>query len=261
MAISIVIVTGNQLRHHYFVNRLNEKFSLKGVVSEAVFEHKIEGNQDDVQVLTRHFAERKEAENRFFRRDVNWVLEQGRLLKISKGAVNSDKVFEWIISKNADYLVLYGSGVIRESLLSAFDLRCINMHLGLSPYYRGSGTNFWPLVNREPELVGTTIHLATADVDAGPILKQARPSIELQDRNHDMGCKAILAGTDIMISSLEQFAHGVLQPTPQSPGGRVYKRGDFNAEAVRRMWRNFDSGMIAEYLAKPERAKRNSIVE
>ena len=68
------------------------------------------------------------------------------------------------------------------------------MHLGLSPYYRGSGTNFWPLVDRLPECVGVTIHLAIPSVDAGPILTQVRPDIEPTDRAHEIGSRAIIAG-------------------------------------------------------------------
>ena len=32
----------------------------------------------------------------------------------------------------------------------------INVHLGLSPYYKGSATNFWPFVNNELQFLGVT---------------------------------------------------------------------------------------------------------
>ena len=74
-----------------------------------------------------------------------------------------------------DVVLVFGTGILREPLLSAFDGRIINIHLGLSPYYRGAGTNFWPLVNREPEYVGATIHYLDAGIDTGPIISHARP--------------------------------------------------------------------------------------
>jgi methionyl-tRNA formyltransferase len=155
---------------------------------------------------------------------------------------------------------LYGSSIIRERLLSLFEDKTINMHLGLSPYYRGSGTNFWPLVNGEPELVGVTIHLATLDVDAGEILKQVRPEIESGDRNHDIGCRAIIAGTHAMIAAIEGYDAGAIPPQKQASGGKLYRRKDFNIDAVRQMWSNLDEGMISSYIAEPERTDRYPIV-
>jgi methionyl-tRNA formyltransferase len=204
---------------------------------------------------------REKSEQLFFSSDEVMDVDPERVLHIAKGEANSDPVFDWVASKTADYLILYGSSIIRERLLSMFEGRTINMHLGLSPYYRGSGTNFWPLVNVEPELVGVTIHLATLDVDAGAILKQVRPEIALGDRNHEIGCRAIIAGTFAMIAAIEGYDAGDLVPQKQAPGGKLYRRRDFKIDAVRKMWRNLDEGMITSYLAEPERTDRYPIVD
>jgi folate-dependent phosphoribosylglycinamide formyltransferase PurN len=261
MAISIVIITGDQLRHHYFVDRLNADFDLRGVVSEAVFQPKVEGTSEEIQDLRKHFQERENAERQYFSGHKTLAIGADKLLRVAKGEANSDQVYEWITERTPDYLVLYGSSIIRERLLKAFEGRVINMHLGLSPYYRGSGTNFWPLVNGEPELVGTTIHLATLDVDAGAILKQVRPEIVAGDRNHDIGCKAIIAGAEAMIRALNAYDQKQITPQPQAPSGKLYRRKDFNVEVVRDMWRNLDQGMVESYLADPTRVDRYPIVE
>jgi folate-dependent phosphoribosylglycinamide formyltransferase PurN len=261
MPIPILIITGDQLRHHYFVNRLGERFDVRGVVCEQVYQPTLEGEPEELEDLDRHFSERTVAEERYFAADDALQIEAASLLRIPKGEANSEAVYEWIQRREPEYLILYGSSIIRERLLDAFDQRTINMHLGLSPYYRGSGTNFWPLVNGEPELVGVTIHLATLVVDAGGILKQVRPPIAAEDRNHDIGCKAIIAGTAAMCEAIEAYAAGSLQPQDQQPGGKVFRRGDFDVEAVRQMWRNLDDGMIADYLRQPERAEIYPIVE
>jgi hypothetical protein len=238
MSVSLIIITGDQLRHNFFVNRLNEVYEVRGVVSESVYKPKLEGGAQELSDLRLHFEQRVEAEQHFFSRDEMMHLDQERVHRISKGEANSDSVFEWIASKPADYLILYG----------------------LSPYYRGSGTNFWPLVNGEPELVGVTIHLATLDVDAGAILKQVRPEIESGDRNHAIGCRAIIAGTHAMIAAIEGYDAGVIVPQKQASGGKLYKRKDFDIDAVRQMWRNLDEGMISSYIAEPERTDRYPIV-
>lgn len=261
MSLPIVIITGDQLRHNYFVNRMREAFDVRGVVSEAVYKPKIEGSEKEIGVLKRHFQERDQAEEAYFSDDERMKVPAGGRIHIPKGEANSDRVYEWITARDPTYLVLYGSSIIRKRLLETYDQHTINMHLGLSPYYRGSGTNFWPLVNGEPELVGVTIHLATLDVDAGAILKQVRPRIAEGDRNHDIGCKAIIAGTAAMIEAIQGYAAGEIAPRKQEPGGKVYKRADFNALAVERMWRHLDEGMVETYLQDPEIVDRYPIVE
>ena len=261
MGVRVVIMTGDQRRHRHVAHRLQERFDVRGVVVEPSHAAGAAGSPEDAEVLTRHFALRDEAETRFFAGDGAWRIESARRLAVERGAANADAVFSWIMAREPEYLVLFGSSLIGERLLGAFPRRCVNLHLGLSPYYRGSGTNFWPLANREPELVGATIHLATAGIDAGPILTQVRPAMEPGDQSHDIGCRAILAGASALGESLAAYARGALMPVPQRDAGRFCRREEFTAEAVRRMWRHFETGIIAEYLADPGRVERYPLVE
>ncbi len=115
----------------------------------------------------------------------------------------------------------------------------------------------------EPECVGATIHVAAASVDAGPILAQVRPRAEASDRAHDLGTRALVAALDVLPAALARYADGSLTPWPQNLSlGRVFRRRDFNAGAVRRMRSNFQSGMMAAYLADfPRRTGRYPIRE
>src|SRR5205085_4323250 len=134
--------------------------------------------------------------------------------------------------------------------LGRFPDRVVNLHLGLSPYYRGTATNFWPLVHGQPECVGATLHLAILKVDAGPILAQVRPEPCVTDRAHDLGCKTIMAAAEAWPAVLRSFAAGQLAPRViDSGGGRLCRRRDFNAAAVLQMWQRFDDGMMDQYVA------------
>ena len=46
------------------------------------------------------------------------------------------------------------------------------MHGGLSPWYKGGATHFWPTYLIEPEFTGITVHETTKDLDAGAIIHQ-----------------------------------------------------------------------------------------
>jgi folate-dependent phosphoribosylglycinamide formyltransferase PurN len=159
-------------------------------------------------------------------------------------------VSDWVQSLRPDFVVLYGTSIIKDPLLSAYDGRMINIHLGLSPYYRGTGTNFWPLVDRCPECVGATIHLAVLKVDAGAILRQVRPDVQAGDGAHALGTKTIIAAVNALPSVIGRFAVGELEPQTQDLStGKVFRRKDFNADAVRTLWDNLSTGMIEEFLS------------
>ena len=54
-------------------------------------------------------------------------------------------------------------------VLSILENRCVNLHPGLLPKYRGADPVFWQLKNREIN-GGITVHLMTSRIDHGPVL-------------------------------------------------------------------------------------------
>jgi methionyl-tRNA formyltransferase len=174
---------------------------------------------------------------------------------------NSTKAYEWIKRLTPQWIVLFGSSIIKEPLLSHYQNQIINMHLGLSPYYRGSSTNFWPLVDGLPECVGVTVHHAVLSVDAGPILAQGRPDVSPCDRSHDFGCKTIIKGAQLVIKTLKMLERAMVPGVVQTGGGKLCRRNDFRPEVILKLEENFDRGMVPEYLAnKKARDRRFPIV-
>ena len=219
-------------------------------------------NAADEDVIQRHFAERDASETRWFA-DHEWVrLEWGRSRRVQPGGCNDPLEVERMFNCRPDVALVFGTGILREPFLSAFAGRIINIHLGLSPYYRGAGTNFWPLVNGEPEYVGATIHYLDQGIDTGPILAHVRPRIEHGDGPHDIGNRTIVAAADGLMRAAAAHAAGRARAVPQWSGGRLYQRKDFNTDAVRTLYRNFENGMIDGYLAsRPSRDAALRLIE
>ncbi|HMB89590.1 MAG TPA: formyl transferase [Rhodothermales bacterium] len=246
----VLLLTGDQRRHSYAACSLAETGWLVGVLAEEkaiIVKNKAALPTEDAAVIDRHFAERHVVERLLLGDEVEWPNTE--VCRTEHGGANSPEIFEWVQTLAPDVIVLYGTSIIKPPLLDLYDGRMINLHLGLSPYYRGSGTNFWPLVNGEPECVGATLHLAVAKVDAGPILSQVRPDAAIGDRAHDLGTKTIKAALHKLPQVIDQFLAGKLTPQKQDLSqGKVYRRRDFNADAVRTMWHNFEYGMLEVYL-------------
>jgi folate-dependent phosphoribosylglycinamide formyltransferase PurN len=257
----VVLLTSNENRHRYAAARLAAAADLVGVVAEVKASNIISAlplPSEEQKIVDRHFAERDYVEQKLL--GINEFPDTDRI-EIRNGGVNDPEILKWIEKREPDAVVLYGTSLIRGPLLDTYSGRMVNLHLGLSPYYRGAGTNFWPLVYGEPECVGATLHLAVAKVDAGPILAQVRPSAEHDDRSHELGTKALMAAVELLPEALSLCVMGRIVYGEQDLSiGRVFRRKDFNKDAVLQMWRNLDSGMIADYLSEAgERCNRKPI--
>jgi methionyl-tRNA formyltransferase len=255
---STLIMTGDALRHKFVADTLADTLNVVGVVSEqkkAVDEARLIGKEvaEKSAVLLEHFAERDKKEQEYFGAHQQFCVRPQYVLSVPYGQANSDKAFEWIRARAPDYVLLFGSSLIKDPLLGYFGSRMINMHLGLSPYYRGSGTNFWPLADGTPECVGATVHLATAEVDGGAILGQVRPAMYEDDRSHDIGCKAIIAGARLFsVATVAYHKKSIVPRMQDDMVGKEFRRRDFCADAVEKMHQNFDDGMIKKYIKKKQ---------
>ena len=260
-----ILLTSTFRRHVYVANTLASGCDLVGVwQEEKTFRpERYAHDAADEAVIQRHFAARDESEARYFAADAAVRLEPGAAVRTVRAGACSDPAEVAVMqAARPDVVLVFGTGILREPLLSTFEGRVINMHLGLSPYYRGAGTNFWPLVNREPEYVGATIHYLDAGIDTGPIISHARPSVERSDGPHDLGNKTIVAAAEALLRAAAAHVAGAVRAFPQSGGGRFYQRKDFSADAVRTLYRNFETGMIDEYLAaRPARDAALRLIE
>ena len=75
--------------------------------------------------------------------------------------------------------MVFGSSYIKGELVDYLvKQKAINIHMGVSPYYRGCDCNFWALYDNNPHLVGATIHLLSKGLDSGPMLYHAMSNIK-----------------------------------------------------------------------------------
>lgn len=249
----IVILTSNGLRHKFLANSLSTKADDALVVSECKQNDSVGVESKAQSIINEHFKLRYETEKKFF---PNNDFFTAKTLPILYKEVNLEYVYHVIKKFKPDIMVIFGSYIIREPLLSLLPPgRIINLHLGLSPYYRGSGTNFWPFVNNELEYIGSTILHLDAGIDTGDIICHVRPKIESGDNVHTIGCKVIQSSVDPLIQIMEMINEGKkLNRVKQwNVDGKYYKTSDFNEEALLKYKNNMKNGLIENYLLKPRK--------
>ena len=82
---------------------------------------------------------------------------------------------------------MFGSSYIKDELAKyLIKADAINIHAGVSPYYKGTDCNFWALYDDNYHLVGSTIHLLTEGLDSGPILYHAMSTLKTNPFEYTM---------------------------------------------------------------------------
>jgi folate-dependent phosphoribosylglycinamide formyltransferase PurN len=242
-----IVLTSTMRRHQFVANTLASRMEVACVWQEEKSFQPLRyaESAEDEAVIERHFAARDASEaSRFAGHEA--VLAPAR--RVGACGCNDGAEVDAMRALQPDVVLVFGTGLLKQPLIDAFPDRILNIHLGLSPYYRGAGTNFWPLVNGEPEFCGATIHFLDAGVDTGPVIAHVRPAIHHGDGPHDIGNETIVAAADALAAAAIAHTRRPLPGVPQSVDGRVYKRADFSAAAVERLYANFGAGMIDDYL-------------
>ena len=178
----IIILTGSDLRHTFFRKVISFNPNIETLQSFCE-DHagKIDNlitnlNEENIQRIN-HLKSRKVSEIDFFGLIDKIIPDHSNPLIIQRGTINDEKYLKQIISLKPDLIICYGCSIIKEDLLNSFENKILNLHLGLSPYFRGSGTNFWPLYYNIPEYIGATFMFMDDGIDTGEIIHQIRPTI------------------------------------------------------------------------------------
>ncbi|MCP4251676.1 MAG: hypothetical protein GY778_31965 [bacterium] len=260
----IGILTSNDTRHRYVVNALRAELDVSAVCYQDTGYVPADTAADAIDertaaIVAHHFDERRRQEQAYFGHDADAVVDSPTcgVRWVDTKTLNTPATLVFLQSCGVEAVAVYGTGLIKSLLLEAYGDRMINLHLGLSPYYRGTATNFYPLLNDEPEYVGATIHLIDRGIDSGAIVHHARPEITADDQPHTVGCTAIQAGVIKLVQALRELSAGRLVTVPQWPvtNPRLYLRKDYHPSQVVELYRMIEQGLFPRYVARKHRVE------
>ena len=249
----IVVLTSNSLRHKFLANTLSSYCDDALIISECKPQTSSFDDSKNYTKIENHFLLRDKTEKSFFPNDNYFI---SKTLPILYKEVNSPYVYEVIKNFKPDILIIFGSSIIKEPLLSLLPTgHIINLHLGISPYYRGSGTNFWPFVNNQLEYLGSTILHLDAGIDTGDIICHVRPKIELNDNVHTLGCKIIKSSVESLIKIIKLLDEGKkLNRVKQwDVKDRYYKTKEFDEIVLSKYKNNLKNDVIKDYLESEDK--------
>ncbi len=173
------------------------------------------------------------------------------------GKLNGHESVDWIRALNPDLIVVCGASLLRKPILGLPHFGVLNLHGGLSQFYRGLFTTDWAIHNREPEYVGATVHFVSEGIDDGEVVFQGRPFLGVDDHPNRCYEKVVRLGIDMMSAAITAIDRGELH-APQVPSkGHLYYQRDFTAAVKRWLWWRWRRTMV-EY--DRQREPRNRIV-
>jgi len=231
----IAVFTSNQPRHIALVEALAEIADEVIAVIEAgsALAGRIASPNDPPTVFKNYFAKMFAAEDQVFGQP-RFLPTNVQVLALGKGELNDIAQDALRPALDADHQIVFGASYIKGELCDRLvSAGAINLHIGISPFYRGAACNFWALHDRRPELVGATIHMLSKGLDSGDMLFHAVP--EKKDTEPFLlGMKAVEAGQNALIRAI---ADGTILSLPRVPQDRSQelhyaRNADFTEEVA-----------------------------
>ena len=261
----VVVLTGSEPRHIFFCNMFLTEACLDVIKvyqeCDAKSLRKRYSKTEFSKEMRMHVKARETIEQDFFRSYLT-TPEDEKVRRITKGSINDEKIVREIIDLNPDILVCYGSSLIKGPLLEKFAGRFLNVHLGLSPYYLGSGTNIWPLIEGKPQYVGATFMHIDSGIDTGAILHQITARFEYFDTPHTVGNRLIYDMALEYVKLVKAFHSAIPSEAPNiKPSARVYKISDFDHDACLELYRKFENGLVSRYIECPDEYPKPKLVK
>ncbi len=241
----VTIFSSNQPRHLNLAKEFSKISDQVFFISEVntVFPGQVKDFFKKSKVMYSYFQNVITSERNIFG-DINFLPDNIKILPIKSGDLNKLKKSQLIESLTSDIYVVFGASYIKGWLIDfLIEHKAINIHMGVSPYYRGSSCNFWALYDNNPSYVGATIHFLGKGLDSGEILFHCLPKLQSKDNTFDFTMRSVLVAQQAMISTIDNktiFSSPSMKQD-KSQEIRYTRNEDFTDEIVKEfLARNLD---------------------
>ncbi len=250
----VMILCGRSARHFYVANRLCKTCDALAIV------HERDGwNRKKLRKLFNPKAMWSKAwrwlrdrrrytgnpEARFFFGDGDAKLDRTDLVREVDG-INHPDLVALADELDPDFIVVFGTSLIKSELLTKGRLGIVNLHGGLSPEYRGADCTFWALYNGEPEKVGCTLHYIDPGIDTGKLIAHVCPEVNPGDDELALFWRAVQASADVYADFLQRALNGEMFGETQPHKGRLYRVKDRLLRHEKDLQQRMDRGEIIQ---------------
>lgn len=145
-------------------------------------------------------------------RSIASLAQQSGIDLVPTESVNDAVYIERVHGLAPDVIVSVAAPeIFKRDILASARLRCINIHSGRLPKYRGMMPNFWQLLKGESH-AEITVHEMAEKLDAGAILQTREFPLHEHDRLDRVIVGTKQEGARLMIEVLRSLAAGTDEP-------------------------------------------------
>lgn len=259
----ILIISGNLLKHQFTAIKVLKKFKNSKVIFEKYPKKNFKNyTKDSSETIKKHFYNVNKYEKLYFNKYVKAnkkFLKNRTLLSVNKGKINTKKIYNFIIKENPKIILINATSKIQEKIINKFKNKIINIHAGITPYYKGAGCNVWTFYYKELEYTGVTIHFVNSKIDSGKIIIQKQSKFQKDDNTHTIGCKNAILGSKLAIQSilliLKNNSYRGKHLNVKKKKMRICYKKDFNENIIKTVNQNIKEGMVRNYCRNPQKIK------
>ena len=216
----IVLWIGNGANQKALANKIHQEFPIAGIIVE---------NRKQSRKLTLSKLVEKGVEKVFLGAIPKawWAMQNKyndrypnypdtRILEVEN--INSDEAFAFTNEINPDLIIVSGTRLVKEKMLSIKPgIGILNLHTGLSPYIKGGPncTN-WCIATKQFHLIGNTVMWIDIGIDSGNILATGFTGFEGNESLDKVHIKVMEHAHDLYLSSIRYLAGGNFKSVKQS---------------------------------------------
>jgi|TARA_B100000787_G_C16185433_1_gene294370 hypothetical protein len=247
----ITLFTSNKNRHNYLINLLSNVCDKLFVIQECgtIFPGVVPDHYPASTIMKKYFEKVNDVQFKLFGNSyVNNLGKNIKILPMLSGDLNKCSLTFLSDFLKSDIYLVFGSGYIKGELADYLvKQKAVNIHAGVSPYYRGTDCNFWALYDNNPHLVGATIHMLSKGLDNGPILYHAMSNIKGDPFEYTMS--VIKSAFHSIAERIKDKTIFEMKPIIQNKNNliRYSKRTEFNEEIVKNYFKkeiNLDNSKL-----------------
>ena len=260
----IKLITGDHPRHLFFAKAIAENNIIDTWIIQSRENFKTntyESNTKLTELEKLHFEKREIAENLFFK-NFDKIKEKNikNIIKINKEDLKNGNLIKILKDTENLNLITYGCLKLNEDILNLFKLNKFNVHGGLSPWYKGSATHFWPSYLLEPEFTGMTLHNLTQDIDGGNIIHQTSVNLNSKDNLHENACRCVKEFIDEFSALLEKkFLEKRHDGIKQKTSGRIWTSKMWHPGLLEVIYNQFDD-KINRYCLENKKLRKPKLI-
>ena len=213
----VLLWIGNEANQKALANKIAKDFNVVGIVTET---------RKTTSKITLKILFEKTFE-KFFLPTIgkSWFGMKSRYEKlfndypktkiIDVENINSDEAFNFSTELKPDLIVVSGTRLVKEKMLSIQPkIGILNLHTGLSPYIKGGPncTN-WCIATEQFHLIGNTIMWIDLGIDTGNILTTEFTPLTGQETLSEIHIKVMEHAHDLCIRAITQILSGKIVPS------------------------------------------------